>query len=79
MTTDDLELIVGCKAIAAACKLTTRQVTNSREKGGLSFIWREPGLGLVTTRAAAARYLQGRAAGIIANDSGPPVPLPKAG
>lgn len=54
---EDLEMIVGCRNIAAALRLNPNQVTESRRKGGLKFIWKEPGLGLVTTRQAARRYL----------------------
>lgn len=76
MADDDLTLIVGGRAIAEALKIRPDQFTESRRKGGLRFVWKEPGLGLVTTRRAARTYLDDR---VKAANSMASAPLDKAG
>ncbi len=60
MSNDDLRLIVGARAIGKALNLSTDQVNNARKNGGLKFIWKERGLGLVTSRRAVREYQEVR-------------------
>lgn len=60
---NDLALIVGAKAIADALEIKVKQFYNARNAGGLTFVWREPGLGLVTSRSAVKEYNRARATG----------------
>lgn len=75
--TDDLTLICGVTSIAAALKLTEAQVHHARRMGGLRFIWKEPGLGIVTSRAMALKYLQMRAKMTGAMDDPEPLDNPE--
>lgn len=68
---DDLALIVGHKAIAETINLKPSQFNESRRKGGMGFVWKEPGLGLVTTRQAARDYFNARINGGISTTSRP--------
>jgi hypothetical protein len=56
-----LALIVGVPKIAAALNLTEHQVVNARRRGGLKFIWKEEGLGIVTSEWAAQEYMRRKA------------------
>ncbi len=59
--TDELALIVGAKKIADVLQISRQQFYNSRHRGGMPFVWNEPGLGLVTTRKAVREYFAARA------------------
>lgn len=76
MTDPALSLIIGAKQIAEALQIDEITFHSARRKGGLAFVWKEAGMGLVTTREAAAEYFRARWKGVV---TAAPVPLDKAG